>query len=288
MLDKKRKKTEEVCSVYCITEKIQMNIFMREMNAHRKSLILWSIGMFFMIIGGMAKYATFSNSGQSINDLMSTIPDSIKAILGFGHFDLSKASGFYGMLYVYLVVMATIHASMLGANIISKEERDRTTEFLMVKPISRSRIVTSKLLAALVNVLILNLVTLLFSISILGKYSNGEAITGEILTLMLGMFLLQLIFLFIGTGIASASKNPAVPASIATSILLVCYILSVIVDINDNLAFLKYITPFKYFDAQSMISGGGLDPLFIGLSVIIITGLVWGTYALYRKRDLKV
>lgn len=265
-----------------------MNIFIREMKAHRNSLIFWSIGMFFMVIGGMAKYATFSTSGQSINDLMSSIPDTIKAILGFGNFDLSKASGFYGMLYVYLVVMATIHSSMLGANIISKEERDRTTEFLMVKPVSRARVVTYKLLAALVNVVVLNLATLVFSLSILGKYSNGEAINGEIVILMLGMFILQLIFLFIGTGIASMSKNPVIPASIATSILLVCYILSVIVDINKNLAFLKYITPFKYFDAQSMISGGGLDPLFVVLSFLIIAGLVWVTYAFYKKRDLKV
>jgi len=265
-----------------------MNIFLREIKAHRTSLILWSIGMFFMVIGGMAKFATFSTSGQSINDLMSTIPDTIKAILGFGSFDLSKASGFYGMLYVYLLVMATIHSSMLGAGIISKEEKDRTAEFLMVKPVSRARIVTFKLLAALANVAALNLVTLLFSIAILGKYSNGENINNEILILMLAMFLLQLIFLFIGTGIAAASKNPAIPASIATSYLLIAYIMSVVVDLNKNLAFLKYITPFKYFDAQSMISGGGLDPLFIVISLGIIAGLVWATYALYKRRDLKV
>jgi len=150
----------------------------------------------------MAKYATFSASGQSINDLMASIPTTIKAILGFGNFDLTKASGFYGLLYLYLIIMATIHAAMLGANIISKEERDRTAEFLMVKPVSRSRIITAKLLAALVNVVVLNLVTLVFSLSILGQYSNGEPITGEILLLMLGMFILQIMFLSIGTAIA--------------------------------------------------------------------------------------
>lgn len=265
-----------------------MNIFLRELKAHRKSLLFWSIGMFFMVIGGMAKYATFATSGQSINDLMSSIPDTIKAILGFGNFDLSKASGFYGMLYVYLVVMATIHASMLGANIISKEERDHTTEFLMVKPVSRNLIITSKLLASFVNILILNLVTLVFSLSIIGKYSNGENINREIIVLMTGMFILQVIFLFIGTCIAAISRNPAVPASIATSVLLLGYILSVIVDINKNLAFLKYITPFKYFDPNDMISGGGLDPLFVFLSITIIAALLFVTYTAYQKRDMRI
>ena len=267
---------------------MQMNIFFRELKAHSKSLIWWSIGMFFMVVGGMAKYATFSASGQSINELLASIPDTIKAILGFGNFDLSKASGFYGMLYVYLVVMSTIHASMLGANIISKEERDHTTEFLMVKPVSRNRIVTAKLLAALLNIVILNLVTLVFSLAIIGQYSNGENITNEILVLMAGMMILQMMFLVIGTSIAAASRNPAVPASIATTILMGAYILSVVVDINQNAAWLRYLTPFKYFDAQTLVTGGALDPLFVGLSILIIAVLVYVTYGFYKKRDLKI
>ena len=44
--------------------------------------------------------------------------------------------------------MATVHAAMLGADIISKEERDKTAEFLFVKPISRNKIIISKLLGS--------------------------------------------------------------------------------------------------------------------------------------------
>jgi len=265
-----------------------MNIFLRELKAHMKPLIIWTIGMFFMIVGGMAKYATFAASGQSINELLAGIPDTIKAILGFGNFDLSKASGFYGMLYLYLVVMATIHSSMLGANIISKEERDKTAEFLMSKPVSRYKVITFKLFAALFNILIINIATLVFSLAIMGTYSNGESITFEILTLMAGMLILQIMFLFIGTGIAAASKNPAGSASIATTILLSSYILSVIIDINSNLKILKYITPFKYFDAQVLIKGNGLDPVFVILSLAIIGVLVYITYVSYKKRDLVI
>ena len=265
-----------------------MNIFIREMKAHRKSLISWSIGMLFMIVAGIAKYSAYAESGQSINELMSNIPKTLKAILGFGNFDLTKASGFYGMLYLYLLIMVTIHASMLGANIISKEERDKTTEFLMVRPVSRTKIITSKLLAALVNILILNVVTLILSITIVGKYSNGEAISGGILILMLGMLILQLIFLFIGTGIASISKNPKISASVATTVLLVTFMLSIVIDMNSKLEGLKYITPFKYFDPQNMMYGGGLEPVFVILSFVIIAALVYVTYVFYKKRDLNV
>lgn len=265
-----------------------MNIFIREMKAHRKSLILWCIGMLFMIVSGMSKYSYYVESGQSITELISNIPKTLRAILGFGDFDVTKASGFYGMLFLYLLVMATIHSSMLGANMISKEERDKTTEFLMVKPVSRTRIITSKLLAALANVLILNIVTLVLSIVIVGKYSGGEAVTGDIQILMVGMFILQMLFLFIGTGIASISKNPKIAASIATTVLLVAFILSIVVDMNSKLEGLKYITPFKYFEAQNVMYGGGLDPVFVILSFVLIIALVGVTYISYTKRDLKV
>jgi ABC-2 type transport system permease protein len=265
-----------------------MNIFIREMKAHRKSLIIWSIGMLFMIISGMGKYSYYAESGQSITELIATMPKTLRAILGFGDFDVTKASGFYGMLFLYLIIMVTIHSSMLGANIISKEERDKTTEFLMVKPVSRTSVITSKLLAALANVVILNLVTLVLSVAIVGKYSRGEAVTTDILILMAAMFILQLMFLFIGTGVASISKNPKISASIATTILLVTFILSIVIDMNSKLEGLKYITPFKYFSAQNMMYGGGFDPVFVILSFVIIAVMVCVTYVFYRKRDLKV
>lgn len=265
-----------------------MNIFIREMKAHRKSLISWSIGMLFMIIGGMGKFSSYSGSGQSITELIDKMPKTLKAILGFGNFDVAKASGFYGMLFLYLLIMVTIHAVMLGANIISKEERDKTTEFLMVKPVSRTSIITSKLLAALANVLILNLVTLVLSISIVSNYSKGEAIVGGILILMVGMFILQLMFLFIGTGIASISKNPKISASIATTVLLVTFLISVVIDMNSKLEGLKYITPFKYYNPEYLMYGEGLEPIFVVLSLVIITSMVCVTYVFYKKRDLKV
>jgi len=244
--------------------------------------------MFFMIVSGMAKFTPYSGSGQSAKDLVAAIPKTLRAVLGFGDFDVTKVSGFYGILYLYLVIMAAIHAVMLGSNIIAKEERDKTTEFLMVKPVSRNKIITSKLLAALTNIVILNLVTLAFSIAAVNKYGNGESITGDILILMAGMFILQVMFLFIGTAIAAVSKNPKISASIATTVMMVTFIISVVIDLNSSLEGLKYITPFKYFAAQDLMYGGGIDPVFVVLSFIIIAVMVFVTYVFYKKRDLKV
>lgn len=265
-----------------------MNIFIREMKAHRKSLIIWGIFIILMIASGMGKYTALYSSDESMNDFMSKMPKSLQAIMGGGAFDLSKASGYYGVLFLYLVLMATIHASMLGADIISKEERDKTFEFLMVKPISRKKIITSKLLAALVNIVIVNIINLVFSIMLVSYYAKGESVTGDIAILMVGMFILQLIFLFIGTGIAAISKNPKTATSLSTAILLITFILSIAIDLNEKLICLKYLTPFKYYEAKDLMYGGGFNPVFLILSFIIIASLFFATYRFYEKRDLNV
>ncbi|UWG96442.1 ABC transporter permease [Dehalobacter sp. DCM] len=265
-----------------------MNIFWRELKAHRKALIIWSIAIFLMIVSSIGKFTAYAETGQSMNELLSQIPSSIKAVLGMGNFDLTQVSGFYGMLYLYLLLLATVHASLLGANIIAKEERDKTTEFLLVKPVSRAKIVTAKLLASLLNVIVFNLVTLIFSVALMGKYAKGEDITGEIGILMVGMFMVQLIFLFIGTATASVSKRPKSAASVSTAILLVTFVISSAININSSLGPLRYITPFEYFKADQLLNGGGFEPVFLILSLVIIALLVVVTYGAYQKRDMNV
>jgi ABC-2 type transport system permease protein len=265
-----------------------MNIFRREMKANRKSLIIWSIGVIFMVASGMGKYSSLEGTGQSMNALMADMPKSLQAIMGTASFDLSKPIGYYGLLFLYLAVMAAIHAVMLGANIISKEERDKTVEFLLVKPLSRNRMVTSKLLAVLMNLLIFNLVTFASSVLMVQKYADGADLTGEITMLMVGMFILQLIFMVIGTAVASVYKNPKKATTLSTAILLIFFILSIAIDMNEKLEGLKYITPFKYYDAKDILNEGAFDTLYLGLSAVLIIGLLAVTYVFYRKRDMNV
>lgn len=265
-----------------------MNVFVREMKANIKSLIIWSIAIFLMIASSMGKYASLSVSGESINDLMAQMPNSLKAIMGLGTFDLTTASGYYGVLFIYLAIMATIHAVLLGANIVSKEERDKTAEFLFIKPASRNSIIAAKVSASLVHIIIINLVTLVSSILLVGKYAGEENVAGDIARLMIGMLIIQLIFLFIGTAIAAISKNPKAATSISTGILLTTFMLSVIIDMNIRLENLKYLTPFKYFDAKNIMYSQGFDLVYIIISIVLIAFLIGVTFVAYKRRDLKV
>lgn len=244
--------------------------------------------MIALVASGMAKFAAYHSAGQSMTDLIAQLPQSIQIIFGFSGFDLSQASGFYGVLFIYIALMATVHAVLLGTDIISKEERDKTSEFLFVKPISRRKIITAKLLAGLLNIVTLNLITLLSSLYFVNYFGKATSLNQDVEILMGGLLFLQLLFFFAGTAIASASKKPKRSASIATSVLLFTFILSFLTNINQNLTNLKYLTPFKYFDAKTLMAAGRLDPIYLAVSLVLIVILAILTYITYTDRDLNI
>jgi ABC-2 type transport system permease protein len=265
-----------------------MNIILREIRAHYKGLIGWSVGMFFLVIAGMAKYGAIATGGQQAIDLFKTFPKPVLVIAGINGLDVSTVIGYFGVLYLYILLMATIHAAMIGAEIISKEERDRTSEFLYPKPISRSKIVTEKLIAATINIIVLNIITAASSILTVAFYAKNFSNNNMILVLMAGLFIMQMIFFALGSVLAGLFKNPKLPSIVAAAILLGTYIIWVVVDLNANLDLLKYLTPFKYFDASVIIKNGYLDPFYIVLSVVVIVVFIATTYLAFNKRDLKV
>lgn len=264
-----------------------MNIFLRELKANRKALIIWSLCMVLFVLSGMAKYTAYSSGGAG-SEVFTKMPYSMKAILGMGSFDVTTMSGYFAFLFLYLEVTVAIHAVLLGSGIIAKEERDKTTEFLMVKPVSRTTIITSKFLAALVNIVIVNIVTLISSILMVAAYNKGKAINGEILMFFISMFIIQLIFLTLGALLSAVMKNPKVSGSLATGILFSAYVISKITDLTDRLNILNVLSPFKYFNYQNIVVGNGLNLVIVILTILLIATFSVSTYFFYMRRNLNV
>lgn len=264
-----------------------MNIFIRELKANRKALIIWSVCMFLFVLSGMSKYTAYSGSGVN-SDIFTKMPKALKALLGIGPFDVTSMSGFYSFLFPYLELTAAIHALLLGNSMIAKEERDKTTEFLIAKPVSRTAVVTSKLLAALVNVIILNLVSLFSSLAIVPGFNKGKDITPEILAFDLSMFIVQIIFLSLGAFIAAFMRKPKASGSIGTGILLGGYMIARLTDFTDRLNALNILSPFKYFSYVRIVNGDGLNALIVILSLIPAALFAVSTYYFYLRRDLNI
>lgn len=265
-----------------------MNIFFRELKTQRKSLFFWCLGMFLMVWTGMEKYSGLQASGDAANKMLAQLPSSVKRIVGLEGLDINTAVGFYGVLFIYLAIMAAIHAVLLGSSLIAKEERDKTVEFLLAKPTSRAHVITEKLLAGLAGIIILNFFTLVVSVISVAQHNNGNPQTKIAILLMAGMFFIQLIFLTLGSLIAALAKKPKRAGSIATAAMMFTFIIYIFIGIATKISFLRFFTPFKYFEGAQIVQSSSLNISFVLLSLILVTGFSIGTYYFFDKKDLNI
>lgn len=265
-----------------------MNIFLKEMKDYRKSFIFWSIGVAAFLLAGMSKYQGFINSGVSVSDMFKDLPTGFGAMFGLGEFDLGTVIGFYIVIAIYLAILLGVHAVLLGSGIFSKEETEKTAEFLFTKPISRTKIFFSKFLAAITISVALNIVSVALSITTVSVFNDGSSITGDILFLAPGILLVQLIFLMIGILFASIMKRPKKAGIISASILMGTYVLSAFLDISGKYKFLRYLTPFKYFDVKEIYKNGEYSILYLVAAFVFIMAAIYTSKRYFDKRDLGI
>ena len=264
-----------------------MNIFVRELKANLKSLIIWSVIIALLVIIGTSKFTAYAGNPEMLK-ILDAFPPAVLDALSMRGFNLTTVTGFYGIMFVYLGLMGAIAAAMWGSEMISKEERAKTVEFSLVLPVSRSRVVTGKALAALVDCVLLVLVTWGVSLVAVRQFNPDQAFYSFLALEMRAMFMIELIFLAMGLLLGCAMKQYKWSASTAIGIILVTYFLSVISAMQQNLNFLRWFTPFKYYDAMAMFSSGHLDTTYLLLSLAIVVVCVAAAYLAYNRRDLYI
>jgi ABC-2 type transport system permease protein len=264
-----------------------MNIFARELKANLKSLLIWSGIILLLVVLAVSKYSAFAGDPEMVK-LLDAMPPAVLDALNMRAFNLTTLSGFYGLMFIYFGLMGAMAAAMWGSDIISKEERDKTVEFALVLPVARSRVVTAKALAALVNCAALVLITWVVSLAAVRSYQSDQAFYAYLALEMQAMLAIELVFLAIGLLLGCAMRQYKRSGSTAVAIILGTYFLSIIAGMQTDLDFLKYFTPFKYFDAGELFRTGQLDGMYLGLSAAIIVVCVAAAYWVYSQRDLTI
>jgi ABC-2 type transport system permease protein len=264
-----------------------MNMFVRELRANLRSLIIWGVIVVLFVVMGVSKFSAYYENPAMLA-ILDSIPPAMLAAFNFGALNLTTVSGFFGLMFTYYALLLSIAAAMWGTDVITKEERDKTVEFSLTLPVTRSRVVTAKALAAFVNCVALLLITWVTSLVSAQPYEPDAEFYSFLAMMMLGLFIMQMIFLAIGIFLGCAMRRYKRATAVALTILLGTYFLSVISALNENLDFLKYFSPFKYFDAVVMLNESRLDLAYVVLSLAIVAVSMVGAYLTYARRDLYI
>jgi len=264
-----------------------MNIFFRELKANLRSLLIWGSIVILFVVIGFSKFSAYEGNPELLV-ILDELPPALINAFNFEAFNLTTITGFLGVMFTYFGLLLSIAAAMWGSDIISKEERDKTVEFSLTLPVTRSRVVTAKIFAALVNCIGLLLITWGAAIAGAAQYQPDSEFYNFLGLIMLALFIMQLIFLAIGIFLGSAMKQYKRASSAAVAVLLGTYFMSIISGLNENLEFLKYFSPFNYFNPATLLHESKIDLTFVWLSAGIIAVLIVGAYVSYSRRDLYI
>lgn len=172
---------------------------------------------------------------------------------------------------------------LCAVGILSKEEKDKTAEFLLAHPVSRKRILTEKLLAVLLQITAMNL--LIYLISVGSIAAVGETVPWkEISLLHLAYYLLQLELAGLCFGVSSFLRKGSAGAGLGIAVMM--YFLNLIANITDTASFLKYITPFGYCDGADIVANGRLDGTMVAIGAAIGIGGIVIAYLNYTRKDI--
>ena len=119
-------------------------------------------------------------------------------------------------------------------------------------------------------------------------FNKGVSHSKEILLMMAGMFVVQVIFMVIGSAAAAVVRKPKYAGAASSAIMFATFFLSLWLDITEKLPWLKYFTPYKYFDAKVFANHAKFDYVYLVISIGIIAVMLAATYVFYQKRDLSI
>ena len=264
-----------------------MHIIKRELRANLKSLIIWCIIVILLIIMMVSEFSAYYNNPE-MEKILSSMPKVLLEAFSITGANLTTTTGFISIASIYFYIMLGFFSVMLGSNIISKEERDKTGEYLLTLPISRTDILKSKLIASIINSIVLNIITGVAIILSMYKYNLDSKFYKFILLMQISIFILQMIYLSLGMLLASKLKRYKSSGKISATILLCTYFLSILIGMSSKIDFLKYLTPFKYFEASYLLKNEKLELVYIIISITIICTCLAFTFINYSKRDLRI
>jgi ABC-2 type transport system permease protein len=263
-----------------------MNIYVHEFKTISRSVIIWSIAIFMMMLLYMSVFASFAADAEAVNEMFAEFPPELLAAFGMDNLDLSTVLGYFTFITLFAQVLVAVQAANYGFGLVSIEERELTADFLLTRPVGRPKILTSKLLAALTGLAITNAVVWISAFVLIPLLSEGRSYdTGILVLLLFTVAFIQLFFLTVALIISLFKKRIRSVTPYSMGLVFGLYVLSAFSSMAGETP-IENITPFKHFEANYIVANGAYDSPLIFLSFALIIISVIGSYILYSRRDI--
>jgi ABC-2 type transport system permease protein len=222
--------------------------------------------------------------------MLGLIPKSALQFKGITNLkDLLSVLGFYAANNtIYMMLLGSIFAIVLSSNILLKEEYNKTSEYLLTRPLTRSEIFFSKLLVVILYVFLLNLAAAVTGYISMKMADNGPVNIRSFLILSLYTLLLNILFAATGLFISTLVKRPRPITTFSIGLVLFFYFIYTISKITESASRIGYLSPFKYVNMDAINPAYRLDTGHLAYFAVISLVLTGISYQLYKRKDIYV
>lgn len=262
-----------------------MNIFLHELKAYRKSTMIWTFSLVIMMVLFMSLYSSIHADAEAFLKVLKNYPETIRNALGFNEKNFLTVVGFYSFLLSFVTLCASLQAMNLGTSIVSKEVREKTADFLLTKPVTRSQILTAKLMGAVVSLVITNMIYFAAASFMAFQFKTDDFSMKIFFLLSLTVFFVQLIFLALGMIISVIFQTIKSVLTVSLAVVFAFYFVGMFFDTSGEKV-KRYFSPFKYFDTAYIIKHSSYESSFLIAGAAITILAIAASYFIYAKRDI--
>ena len=260
-----------------------MTVFKHELRQGRSALIIWTAAISFMLGICIVIYPEMSTQMGDISAMFADM-GSFSQAFGMDRINFGEFLGFFGVECGNVLGLGgAFFAALLGISALAKEEKEHTAEFLLTHPVSRTRVITEKLCAVIVQIVIMNLAVIAvtaLSVLIIGE----EADIKTFALLFLSFFLMQLEVAAVTFGISAFLRRGSL--GIGLGLAAVFYFMNIVANLIDETSFLKYITPFGYTESADIIADGALNGGYLAVGMALAAIGVILAFWKYGRKDI--
>lgn len=263
------------------------NIYKHEFRTRLKSVVIWSLAVTTLVVIFFSFFSVFADQAALMNEMLARFPPEMRAAFGLDRMDLSTVLGYLSFIFLFVQLCLAIQAGSYGFGLLSIEESELTADFLLSKPVSRTQVLNSKLLAALTSLALTDLLLWVSSFTAISLFrGEREYETGTLILLLFSLVIFQLFFLSVGLVVSLLVKRVRSVTPYALGLGFGTYVLSAFSGVFGDVT-LELLTPFKHLDAAYIVQNGTYDtPLLLLNATVTLVSLV-ASYWLYSRRDIR-
>lgn len=259
----------------------------RELKVNFKSFLVWTMILLILFLMVFLIYPSISNgeNAKLMNEMMQVFPPEV---LKAFNMDIASMDTVYGWLksegYIFILLVIGCYSSVLGSNILLKEENDKTIEYLNSLPIKRKSIISSKVIVSLIYITFMIVILALFNfvgLELSGDFDKKQYILLSI-TPCFSCYCIFFVCLFLSTFTHKTKKM----LGVSLGIVFVSYMLQVFSQLSDSVDFLKYFSLFTLSDIRNVILNNSINPATIICSIFISVLLLSITLCRYKRKEL--